>query len=438
MWTQLEQPELDETEEDDRRRAATRPMVAYPLPASMVMTERATAALRAELVRRGFGEWIIFYAQYNDLHDAESHLTELGEETAWEPLTALAGGEPVDGFSFGDWGAKRWPAGVLILEKHQVAMARWYWADAEGGFLRTLWLVAAASAGHFQTLRTDLIPFRRRKGAPVWQLIYGGADDGEIIPRTLTGPELMLTDSLRQRIDLDVVKFFSDPVKQLYSTLGVPHRRGMLLYGPPGNGKTSLIRWIGSLIPDVPGLVLRASAAFDSDDLEAVIKRWTNIAPAILVIEDLDWLLKAVNLSTFLNTLDGISNSADGLLLIATTNHPERLDPAINNRPGRFDVTIEIGNPEIDLRLQFFRSRLPGVPEESLTLAAELTDGLSFAHLQEVLRLSGLLALNAGRVARTDEDLRSATQIVQESNRAALNGFPMKLEVPFGLVRRKK
>jgi SpoVK/Ycf46/Vps4 family AAA+-type ATPase len=67
-----------------------------------------------------------------------------------------------------------------------------------------------------------------------------------------------------------------------------------------------------------------------------VIRRWTRQAPAILIIEDLNWLLEQVNVSTFLNLLDGIdSRAGNGLLIIATTNHPNELDPAINNRPGR-------------------------------------------------------------------------------------------------------
>jgi hypothetical protein len=437
MMTDLPENEIDVFERLARRAPVSRPAVAYPMPASMVMTERATAALRAELVRRGTGDWPIVYSAHPDLYDVESHLPQLGETASWEPLAGLAGGESVDSFTHGDWGAKRWPVGVLYLNQHRIALARWYWADAEGGQLRVLWLCAAESNEHFLKLRKDLTVLRRDAGGRVWQVIHSGYDDPERLPRHVNGPEIVLSDALRDRIDNDVVKFFSPEVIAMYRSLGVPHRRGLLLYGPPGNGKTSLIRRVGTLIPKVPGLILRASANFDSDDLEAVVKRWSDLAPAMLVIEDLDWLLKAVNVSTFLNTLDGISCSAEGLLLIATTNHPENLDPAINNRPGRFDVAIEMPNPDGPLRHRFLISKLPEMPHEAIASVAQQCDGLSFAHLQEVLRLSGLLAIKDNRIARSVADLCEASETVQATNRTARDGFPAKLDVPFGFVRRK-
>jgi Cdc6-like AAA superfamily ATPase len=70
--------------------------------------------------------------------------------------------------------------------------------------------------------------------------------------------------ALRRRIQSEVIDFFTDPVADLYSDLKIPHRRGILLYGPPGNGKTSIIRAIAEKLPSVS---------------------------ALLVIEDLDWLI---------------------------------------------------------------------------------------------------------------------------------------------------
>jgi SpoVK/Ycf46/Vps4 family AAA+-type ATPase len=185
----------------------------------------------------------------------------------------------------------------------------------------------------------------------------------------------------------------------------------------------------------VPGFILRPAAGFDADDLTAVVRRWTAQAPAILVIEDLDWLLKQVDVSSFLNQIDGVDSESTtgGLLLLATTNHPERLDPAVNNRPGRFDVVIEVPAPDEPTRMAYLKRHLPDVFDETLRKAAADADGLAFAHLREIVRLSGLLAINAGRTARTDDDVRAAVATVRAAYDEAVRGFPGKLEMPFGL-----
>ena len=123
-----------------------------------------------------------------------------------------------------------------------------------------------------------------------------------------------------------------------------------------------------------------------------------------------------------------------GLLLIATTNHPDQLDPAVNNRPGRFDVVLEIPPPDRATRLEFLRGALPTVAIATADLLAQRTDGLSFAHLQEVLRLSGLTAIHAGRQERSEKDLLDAAETVRAAFDEAVRGFPLKPELPFGLL----
>lgn len=252
---------------------------------------------------------------------------------------------------------------------------------------------------------------------------------------------LLLSDEIRRRIEMDVIRFLAEEVAALYRSLGVPHRRGVLLHGPPGNGKTSTIRHIGAQLSHVPAMILRPGGDFNADSLKDVLEHWHHQAPAMLVIEDLDWMLERVNVSTFLNLLDGVeTNLSGGLLLIATTNHPEKLDPAINNRPGRFDLVLEVPAPDSSLRLRFWQRKLPAARQELLDRMVESTEGLSFAHLQEILRLSGLLAIRQGRRARDNEDLRAAIDMVRQGCEDAAGGFAPKPEMPFGLaaLHRKK
>jgi hypothetical protein len=408
------------------------------LPAGITLSQRAAAMLRAYLEEARLGHYRIFHCPPHDLYDIELSLKQLDEPGAcWETMPALVrDGQEISTITHEDESSKIWDAGVLRLARHEVVLARWYWVDVEGnGALRALWLAGAPSAKVFHQLRTVVADYRRQNAASFWQIVRGYAGcDG---PRIARKPcdNLLLEDEIRNRIERELIGFFAPEVAQMYRALDVPYRRGALLHGPPGNGKTSLIRHLGHRLPKVPAMLLRPSADFDSGDLEEVIRRWSQQAPAILVIEDLNWLLKQVNVSTFLNLLDGVDSAVSGgLLLIATSNYPEQLDPAINNRPGRFDVVVEIPCPSQALRLAFLRSALAECPAGTIDRLAEDTHGLSFAHLQEILRLSGLEAIHAGRHLRSEQDVLSAARTVIQTYHHASSGFPIKPEMPFGLL----
>lgn len=411
--------------------------VAAALPDGIAHTERAAAAVRAFLIASGLAHYRIFYCSDLDLGDIDRHLAGLGEADArWvAPPPAVAGGEPVACLTYGNEAARGWDVGCLRLASFEVVLGRWYWVDAEGYF-RSLHLCAVPAPEAFFKLHRAVLVQRRAQAESVWQIIGNGYSDAERVPRETVGEnDLILSDALRARVEAEVVRFFSDEVAKLYAGMRVPYRRGVLLHGPPGNGKTSLIRFIGARLPQVPAMILRPSADFDSDDLKGVIKRWTSQAPAVLVVEDLDWLLKTVNVSTFLNLLDGIESAVNGgLLMIATTNHPDALDPAVNSRPGRFDVVVEIASPDQPTRVRFLAHRLPECSAATLREVAGETAGVSFAHLHEVVRLSGLLAIAAGRAARTDDDVLAAVRQVRQGFDDARRGFPPPAEMPFGLA----
>jgi len=132
---------------------------------------------------------------------------------------------------------------------------------------------------------------------------------------------------------------------------GVPYRRGYLLYGPPGTGKTSFTQAIaGELKLNICYLNL-SNGNMDDDGLNRAL----NNAPSqsIILLEDIDGIFVAresvnqgreggVSFSGLLNALDGV-RSQEGRILFMTTNHREKLDPALM-RPGRADFHAYLGN----------------------------------------------------------------------------------------------
>ncbi len=152
-----------------------------------------------------------------------------------------------------------------------------------------------------------------------------------------------------------------------YFQRGVPWRRGYLLHGPPGTGKSSLIRALATdLRLDIATMDLGRAGMTDDDLREAMLD-----APkdALLVIEDVDAMFvqrdgkrqSGISFSGLLNAIDGVG-AQEGRALIMTTNHVEKLDPALI-RPGRADVHVELGLVGATTASKLFDRFFPGEEE---------------------------------------------------------------------------
>jgi hypothetical protein len=202
--------------------------------------------------------------------------------------------------------------------------------------------------------------------------------------------ELILPASLKAQLRADFAQFFE--ARPLYQRYGVPWRRGVLFTGPPGNGKTHTIKALVNHLGK-PCLYVRS---FDSrcDDeqgcMRKVFGRARELAPCLLVLEDLDALVNDRNRSFFLNELDGFAKN-DGVVTIATTNHAEKLDPAIAERPSRFDRKYLFELPDAAGRAAYLalwgRALDADMRPTDAGVAAvvERTEGFSYAYLKELV-----------------------------------------------------
>ncbi len=200
---------------------------------------------------------------------------------------------------------------------------------------------------------------------------------------------LVLPDDAIAALRRDFLGFFE--ARAAFAKYGVPWRRGALFVGPPGNGKTHSIKAILGE-SDKPVLYVKSLVsrhATDHASIYRIFERARETAPCFLVLEDLDAIVDDGNRSVFLNELDGFAKN-DGIFTIATTNHPESLDPALVERPSRFDRTYLFPLPDLARRRLFLERWARALDSEvrpsdaSLSRAAEATSGFSFAYLKEV------------------------------------------------------
>lgn len=177
---------------------------------------------------------------------------------------------------------------------------------------------------------------------------------------------------------------------------------GVLMYGPPGCGKTMLARATAhecqaTFIPVEISEILSKWVGDSEKRMKAIFENARRNAPAILFFDEVEALARKRSfsdhsnvdsmVSVFLSEFDGMASSNDGVLVLAATNVPWSVDPAFR-RPGRFDRTIFVPPPDKEARAAILRRQLakvPHVPGLDVTPIAEATAGFSGADLSEVI-----------------------------------------------------
>jgi hypothetical protein len=230
--------------------------------------------------------------------------------------------------------------------------------------------------------------------------------------------DLVLDPSIIQLVKNDFESFFER--EEWFRRNRLPFRRGYLLYGPPGNGKTSVIRAMLSS-KTLHGCTINLFASETDDaDLAKLFSYAADNAPSLIVLEDLDrafprggGVRSNVSLQALLNCLDGVTTHY-GVIVAATANEPTVLDPAILRRPGRFDRVVEFPNPNQACRVEYFLHLQRDFPASDLERLAAHSAGLSFAQLREAYILAGQRAFEQDREI-VAADLEVALRVLRGS-----------------------
>lgn len=235
---------------------------------------------------------------------------------------------------------------------------------------------------------------------------------------------LHLPDSASDLLLSEFKKFWT--LRENFASRGFTYKRGMLLWGPPGSGKTSAIwQMTKTLVQDQRGVVIFIDSPEVAKECMVVLRRVEPDRPIICVYEDIDALVDQYGEHGFLSMLDG-ENQTNEVMHVATTNYPEKLDRRFVDRPSRFDTIAEIGMPSAEARREYLRLKEPSLTLADLVRWTHRTDGYSIAHLREVI-----IAVKC--FEQDEDDVFERLEIMREANLSSDGrGGARSLKVGFG------
>ena len=227
----------------------------------------------------------------------------------------------------------------------------------------------------------------------------------------------------------EVVNYLHDPSK--YQEIGASMPKGILLVGPPGTGKTMLAKAVAGEA-NVPFFSMSGSefvemfVGMGASKVRDLFKQAKEKAPCIVFIDEIDAIgqkrsggqyggndEREQTLNQLLTEMDGFEGN-NGVIILAATNRPESLDPALT-RPGRFDRRVPVELPDLKGReaiLQVHAKKIKGAEDVDFNKIARMASGASGAELANIVNEAALRAVRDGRRFATQADLEESIEVV--------------------------
>lgn len=236
-----------------------------------------------------------------------------------------------------------------------------------------------------------------------------------ITKNIITDELIILPDTANERVLKAIDTFWG--AKDAFASYGQLFKRGIMLWGPPGGGKTCTLMLLCHDLIKRGGIVVIGSHPERTARGLEIIRRIEPDRPLICILEDIDEIISQYGEHELLALLDGETQIAN-ICFVASTNYPERLDKRLVNRPSRFDEIIKVGMPTADARRVYLHARLG--EDERVNQWVKDSEGFSVAHLREMV----VAVCCLGRTyEETIERLRSMTRTPKSDSGNEVPGF---------------
>lgn len=250
--------------------------------------------------------------------------------------------------------------------------------------------------------------------------VIGGTD----IPYSneFSWDDIVIPDELKEEVRVGVESFLD--TRERMKGENIPWKRGMIFYGEPGCGKTLAIRILISQYGFKP-VTISGSCSDKNGALAEAFEYAEKNGPSLLFLEDLPELINDINISNFLNLLDGM-NTREGILVIATANDINKIPRNIMDRPSRFDRKIQFPLPNKESTIKYLKDKFgSSLTKAKYDSVAEICvkSRFSFAHLKELYISSLHYSVADSRSKPNLQDLDKALKVLVNDKKDVMRGF---------------